>query len=459
VNSVPHIGHSFEFILGDSISKYFKYLKGKDVHFNVGLDEHGIKVYEKSNILEISPKEHIENLTKLWKEFCFKFEIEYDSFYKTSDYSHHENVKKIWNNFLKNGDIYKDLYQGKYCKGCESDKKDSELVDGKCTDHINIEIELVNEENYFFKLSKYKNILYDWINNHSEFIEPKSKIEELKNIIKTSSDISISRLKSKCPWGIEVPNDNEHIIYVWFDALLNYIFAAGYLTDNFKWDNIIQICGPDNLRFQALIFQAFLEAEGIKKTDKLLVHGTILDKNGQKISKSIGNVIDPIEQLNKYGLEPVRYYTIAGLNTYSNSSWDEEELKSIWNNQIVNEWGNLISRVLHLVDIKSANLENKDIDFLNQLKDFENDIDNLWCEFKVKDALKRTNELVKFANKYINYTKPWKIDNCDVVLSNLKSLLVLVNRLYLPVFGVKRHDEILAIIELGKKNILFSIID
>lgn len=457
MNSVPHIGHSFEFILGDAITKWLK-IHNTDVHFNVGLDEHGLKVWEKSKELGITPEEHIENLTKLWKEFCVKFNIEYDSFYKTSDKSHHEKVQVIWNKFLANGDIYKSTYKGKYCKGCESDKQDSELVNGRCPDHPTTELELVEEENYFFKLTKYKDILYKWVDENPNFLEPKSKIDELKNLIEGSKDISISRVKDKCPWGVSVPGDDNQVIYVWFDALLNYIFAAGYLSDEFKWGNVIQLCGPDNLRFQAVIFQSFLEAEGIKKTDKLLVHGTVLDKDGQKISKSVGNVVDPIEQLHKYGVDAVRYYTLIGLNTYDNSSWIEDDLKTLWNSQIVNDWGNLVSRVLHLIDIKCGG-KIKVVptrEFYDTINDYKVEISNLWNNFKVRDALLKTNELVKLGNKYINDVKPWVSENYDCELANLYLLLVTVNELYIPVFGTEKYREISTIIDSGKKQILFS---
>lgn len=454
MNSVPHIGHAFEFILGDAISKYLK--ASNKVHFNIGLDEHGLKVWSKSQELNISPEEHINNLTTLWKEFCEKFDIQYDSFYKTSDSTHHGKVKIIWQRFVDRGDIYKKSYSGNYCVGCESFKSDKELIDGKCQDHPTTEITIVNEENYFFKLSNYKEALSEWIESNPTFLEPKNKLDELRNLIDGSEDISISRLRKNCPWGVSVPNDDDQVIYVWFDALLNYIFAAGYLTDNFQWDNVIQLCGPDNLRFQAVIFQSFLLSEGIKNTDKLLVHGTILDKDGRKISKSLGNVVDPIEQLEKYGLEAVRYYAIAGLNTYSNSSWDEDDLVKLWNSHIVNEWGNLLSRVLHLIDIKcngSVTIE-ADKSFIDDLYKYKSEVTNLWDKFKVKDALNKTNDIVKYANKYLTDTKPWASDTYEVELANLKELLIVVNELYRPVLN--KSDIISEYIKQGKKQIIFN---
>ena len=453
MNSVPHIGHAFEFILADAISKFLK--TKTDVHFNVGLDEHGLKVWSKAKELGISPEQHIENLTKVWLDFCDKFQIKYDSFYKTSDKSHHDKVQIIWNRFVERGDIYKKHYSGTYCLGCESFKIEKDLVDGKCQDHPTTPLQLIEEENYFFKLTKYKETLLNWIDLNPDFLQPQYKIEELRNIINSSEDISVSRLKENCPWGVSVPNDSEQVIYVWFDALLNYIFAAGYLTEDFKWDRVIQICGPDNLRFQALIFQSFLESEGIKKSDKLLVHGTILDKDGKKISKSIGNVIDPFDQLQKWGLDAVKYYALAGLSTYSDSNWNEDELVRLYNNEICNDWGNLVARTLHLVDTKSIGPNFVPNDFIDNVDKLVSEVNDLWSQFKVREALQKTNEIVKIGNKYINDEKPWVNPNYNIILSNLYYLIKEVNKLYYPVFPDKCDETSIAILN-KKKVILFS---
>jgi methionyl-tRNA synthetase len=453
VNSVPHIGHAFEFILADAISKFLK--TKTDVHFNVGLDEHGLKVWSKAKELGISPEQHIENLTKVWLDFCDKFQIKYDSFYKTSDKSHHDKVQIIWNRFVERGDIYKKHYSGTYCLGCESFKIEKDLVDGKCEDHPTTPLQLIEEENYFFKLTKYKETLLNWIDLNPDFLQPQYKIEELRNIINSSEDISVSRLKENCPWGVSVPNDSDQVIYVWFDALLNYIFAAGYLTEDFKWDSVIQICGPDNLRFQALIFQSFLESEGIKKSDTLLVHGTILDKDGKKISKSIGNVIDPFDQLQKWGLDAVKYYALAGLSTYSDSNWNEEELVRLFNNELCNDWGNLVTRTLHLVDTKSIGSNLVTNDFIDNVDKLVSEVNNLWSQFKVREALQKTNDIVKIGNKYINDEKPWVNVNYNIILSNLYYLIKEVNKLYYPVFPDKCDETSNAILN-KKKVILFS---
>ena len=457
VNSNPHIGHAFEFILGDAIARHLR--TQSDVHFNIGLDEHGLKVWSKSQELGITPEDHIKNLTEVWLDFCKKFNINYNSFYKTSDKSHHEKSQKIWNNFLERGDIYKKSYTGKYCIGCESFKLDKELINGKCHDHPTTELQLIEEENYFFRLTKYRDSLLNWIESTPDFLQPQTKLEELKNLIINSEDISISRLKENCPWGVSVPNDYKQVIYCWFEALWNYPFSAGYLTDDFNWDNVIQLCGPDNLRFQALIFQSFLESEGIKKTDKLLVHGTILDKSGKKMSKTLGNVVDPFDQLDKYGLDAVRYYALAGLNTYSDSGWNETELINLFNSDICNDWGNLISRVLHLCDTKSVKIEIQNNPFKIEVDKRVEEVNQLWSDFKIKEALVKTNQIVKYANGYINDTQPWSKNHTpeesSQILNNLHYLISEVNKLYLPVFPGLYPTIVVALNEL-KKVIIFD---
>lgn len=375
----------------------------------------------------------MDKLSEQWKEFCELFSINYTSFYRTSTAEHGAKVQDIWKILELKGLIYKKPYVGKYCIGCESFKLDKELVAGKCPDHPTLELVNIEETNYFFKLSLFRETLLKWVSANPNFLLPADKTAELLNLLSASEDISISRTKEACPWGVEVPGDPNQTIYVWFDALLNYIIAAGY-PDNLVWENVVQICGPDNLRFQAIIFQAFLEALNIPHTTTLLVHGTILDSQGRKQSKTTGNVIDPIDQLNKYGLDAVRYYALAGLNTYSDSSWSEEQLIQCFNSDICNDWGNTVSRVLHLISTK-CNGEVLEVEeaFLTKLKADEAEVIKTWQEFQPKLALAKTNEIVKRASAYIDTEKPWKNANYHQVISNLYHLLVVVNNLYSPV--------------------------
>lgn len=451
----PHIGHLFEFLLTDSIVRFNKSCFGSEnVFFNTGLDQNGTKILQKANELNLPLDEFLSGVTKEWKLFCEKFHIGYDNFYETSAQEHTENVLKAWNHFVERDHIYEKEYTGKYCVGCESFKLDKDLIDGKCQDHPTTEIEEVSETNYFFNLSKYNFVLSKWINNCHPLI-PNNKYIELGNFINEYGEISVSRKRTSTSLGIDVPNRPDQVIYVWCDALLNYIFAADAWNN---WDNckIIQTCGPDNLRFQAQIFQCFLQSLNRKSSDKILVHGTILDKHGKKMSKTEGNVVDPIEQLEKYGLDAVRYYALAGLNTTDNSAWDEDKLIAQFNAEMCNDWGNLVSRVLHLVDIKlNGNTNTPTNEFKGIVDNLEYEVKTLWEEFKIKEALQKTNEIVKFANKYANDEKPWNSETFEKSLSNLYYLLEVVSKLYSFVFPHK--DGIMKqALQDKKKVILFA---
>lgn len=465
----PHIGHCFEFILGDALSRYYKAKLGeKSVLFNVGLDEHGLKVQQAAEKSGHSPMAYLSDWIKVWIPFCEAFHIKFDDFYRTSSPTHGENVQKFWKKAVERGDIYKKKYKGLYCVGCESFKVDADLEYGKCPDHSNLELQPTEEENYFFRLSKYKNDLLSWIKLNPEFLVPANKLTELTNIIEAIEDISVSRNKSVVSWAVPVPGDETQTIYVWQDALLNYVFSAGYDPEcdaysleefnNDKWDGALQLCGPDNLRFQAVIFQGLLKSAGIKQTHRLLVHGTILDSNGKKMSKTVGNVIDPKDQKDKYGIDAVRYYALAGLNLCENSKWDESRLVEIYNSHLADDYGNLLARTLHLVDLKNINI---DYD-LRRIEHYSIDekidaIRLLWEELRINEAIEKTNELVKEGNKKINDEKPWENDDNDsrYCLIELHYLLSEVSNLYYPVIPAKSEEAKKALQE-NKKVILFK---
>jgi methionyl-tRNA synthetase len=457
INSSPHVGHLFEFVIGDAISRYLRCKNGHDsVIFNTGLDEHGLKIWQKSQELGIPIEKYIDEYRNSWIRFCELFKISYNIFYNTATNSHKEFVQKFWNINLKNGDIYKKSYNGRYCVGCESFKLDKDLVNNSCIEHSNLEIQEVSEENYFFKSSKYKSILREWINNGSNFLSPSWRLDEINNLLDTFGDISISRLKKNVPWGISVPNDDDHVIYVWYDALLSYLSSAGYFTDEFKWGNVLQICGPDNIKHQSIIFQTFLESQDIEKTNRLLVHGTILDKDGRKMSKTVGNVIDPIDQLNKYGLNAIRYYTLAGLSTTGNAAWSEDDLVNLYNSHLCDEWGNLVSRVIHLCNLKDIkileNACNADAKFL--IGEKVESIHKLWESLNIKEALTETNAIVKWVNGYLNDTKPW-IDGNIEVLNTAYWIISEVNKLYHPILP-ETSSDIDFCLENREKRIYFE---
>lgn len=444
VNSAPHMGHAFEFIFADVIARKLRFNKDTEIVFNVGLDEHGLKVWEKANELGLSPEQHIENMTEGWLDFCEKFRISYDIFYKTSSREHHKRVKTVWNRMLYDELLYKGLYKGLYCKGCEAMKTSKDLVNGRCVDHdAEGFISEIEEELWFFKLSQFKDAIRRYFDDNQNFLTPISKRTELYNLLENAQDIPVSRIREECPWGVDVPGDPDQVIYVWFDALLNYVFAAGFLTPNFKWENVIQICGPDNLRFQAIIFQSFLVALGIPFSNRLLVHGTILDGDGKKMSKSIGNTVDPMEQLEKYGVDAVRYYSVACISNYHNAAWKEDDLINRFNSDICDDFGNLVARVTHLMEKnKPATWQGfykvEDVpDFAQKVNDMFIDYAESWKTFDINIAFNKLNQIVKFANSYINDKKPWLYkEEKDVwpILTCLGYLISVVTEEYKIVF-------------------------
>lgn len=467
-NSNPHIGHSFEFIIGDALSRYYKNKLGHDnVFFNIGLDEHGLKIQQASEKEGIHTQLFLNNLEQQWKGFCTYFDIKYDNFYRTSSLVHNKKVQIVWKKQKSEGNIYKKFYRGAYCVGCESFKLEKDLIDGRCPDHASIELQDISEENYFFKLEKFKEHLQKWRREKSDFLFPEKKNSELDNFIENLQDISVSRNKVVVHWAVPVPDDETQSIYVWFDALLNYVFSVGYDwdLDRFQefWQEgkVIQICGPDNLKFQAVIFQAILAALEIKNTDHLLVHGTILDKDGKKMSKTVGNVIDPIEQVRKYGIDAVRYYSLAGLSTFENSNWDENQLISLYNSHLADNFGNLLARVLHLIDIKGIDVDYSLVETDKRSVLLDYDIENsirplLEKDFNFHEYCNAINSCVKSGNIYINEEKPWEDKpGAECVLIELHYLLTRLADLYEPIIP-NAIKEVKRALKENKKVIIFK---
>lgn len=445
VNADPHIGHTLEFIHADILARYYRKKNGKDsVFFNVGTDEHGLKIYQKAEDNKKTAQEYVDFYAGRWQEFCELFSISYDSFYRTSDKKHHKLAQKFWEKSSQNGDIYKKKYEGLYCVGCEEFKTEKDLVDGLCPLH-NTKPITISEENYFFKLSKYKDTLLKWLDENGEDIKPEHKITELRNWIKNMEDISISRVKEKLPWGIEVPGDPEQVMYVWFDALTNYtnVFFDEDFDDKTKfekWWPGIQFFGPDNLRFQCAIWQSMLLSAGFAHSAKLLCHGMVLAEDGTKMSKSIGNGISPFDQHEKFGTEAVRFYLGAGLPTYSDSPYKELDLINLYNSHLANNFGNLLNRVIHLA-IKSGskinNSESVESEFKINVDGFSQRYSELMEGFEIQSALQIANELSSFGNEYITVEKPWEIkedqNRVEMILNNLSYLLSVLIDLYEPV--------------------------
>jgi methionyl-tRNA synthetase len=443
VNAEPHIGHALEFVQADTISRYFKIKLGSEnVFFNVGTDEHGQKIFRKAKEEGLEIQDFVDKYSQRFKDFCKLFLVEYDSFYRTSRKEHHKAAQEFWKKCQDNGDIYKKRYSGRYCVGCERFITEKELVDGKCPDH-GTEPEFRDEENYFFKLSGYRDHLLNWLENNPDILKPVSKLEELKSIISEAEDISISRLRENLPWGIEVPNDSEQVFYVWFDALTNYAIAVGFGSDEKRlneWWPGIQLFGPDNLRFQGCIWQSMLASAGLSQTAKLLEHGMVLGSDGRKMSKTLGNVISPFDQEEKYGAEVVRFYLLSGISTYSDSPYKEEDLVNMYNSRLANNFGNLLNRVIHLSNTKEVNINRYDDveeDFKTKVDSLKDEAESLYDQYEIALASEKVDMLADFGNKYITEKEPWNKnltkEEVEKILNNLSYLLNIVISLYTPI--------------------------
>lgn len=447
-NGYPHIGHLFEIVLADIIARS-KRKRGYKVFFNTGLDEHGKKIIRAAGK---EPLEEYQNyIQSNWSSALSSWNISNNSFYKTSSEDHKEQVLKFWKKLEQDGFLTLKKYEGLYCSGCESFKKSSDLVDDKCPDHPNLDLEKVSEENYFFSFADVKDEVKNFV-EHKLDLKPTSLKKELLNIIDNTDELSVSRKHDDNSNLIVSPNPDQDI-YVWLDALLNYIFSIGYYNDTDKFfdywvdGEVIQICGPDNLKFQGAIWQSILRTQKIPFIDRLLVHGTIKDKDGKKISKTLGNYIHPQNEIQKYGIDAVRYYIAAGLPTYKNACWDSNDIKKLYNTHLVNGFGNLSRRVTTLIEKYDLQriLAFDDDDFSQNISDdIKKDIGALYTEalnaydnFEINKATESIHNIVDYGNRYFTEKEPWSKDLDDKqrsqVLVDVWYIVVLAVHLYSPI--------------------------
>jgi len=360
VNAEPHIGFALEIIQADVIARYQANL-GKEIFFNTGTDEHGLKIYQGAEKEGKDPKTYCDSFAEKNKDLKKALNLSYNNFIRTTDEHHIKSAQAFWLKCFENGDIYKKNYKVKYCVGCELEKTDSELVNNKCPIHPNRDIEIIEEENYFFKYSKYQQPLLDFYEKNPNFVVPESKYNEIKEFTKRGlEDFSISRLKEKMPWGVEVPNDDKHVMYVWFDALENYISCLGWPENLEKFNDFwpgLQVAGKDNLRQQSSMWQAMLMSANLPNSKQIFIHG-FLTSNGQKISKSLGNVVNPIELVNKYGsasspqvgTDSVRYYLLREIPSAEDGDFTIEKFEARYNSDLAGGIGNLVARVVTMAN-------------------------------------------------------------------------------------------------------------
>ncbi|MHB1769527.1 MAG: methionine--tRNA ligase [Minisyncoccota bacterium] len=350
VNARPHLGHALEFVEADFLARALR-ARGEEVFFNIGTDEHGAKIARKAEEEGRDPQAYVDDSAARFKSFADHFDISYDSFLRTTDPAHMRAAQEFWKRCAAAGDIYKAAYEVKYCVGCELEKTDSELVNGRCPLHMTLEIEIREEENYYFRFSKYRDALLARYAAPPDFVVPEGRRREMTVFAQSGfKDFSISRPREKMSWGVPVPGDTEHVMYVWFDALVNYLSAIGWPADEqrfLKWWPAVQCAGKDNLRQQAAMWQAMLLSAGLPMSKQIFIHGFITS-GGQKMSKTLGNVIDPLLVAERYGVEAVRYVLLRHTSPFEDSDLTEDAIHEYYTAHLSNGLGNLVARVMKL---------------------------------------------------------------------------------------------------------------
>lgn len=462
-----HIGHCYTTIAADAIAR-FKRLLGYDVFFQTGTDEHGAKIAQKAAETGVTPKEYVDKIIENAKDLWQSLDISYDYFIRTTDESHKKRVQAIFKQLYNQGDIYKGKYKGLYCVPCESFWTETQLIDGKCPD-CGREVKEVTEEAYFFKLSKYQDKLLDLYEKNSNFILPISRKNELvNNFIKPGlEDLCVSRTSVK--WGIPVDFDPKHVIYVWIDALSNYITSLGYPNKDselFKkyWPADIHLVGKEITRFHAIIWPALLMALGIDTPKQVFGHGWLVI-NGGKISKSLGNYKDPREYISSYGIDAVRYFVLREVPFGADGTFSEEALINRTNADLVNNLGNLVNRTVSMAHkYFNGKIENKKIseNYDNELKEVVNNLDKVLIEkmdgLKINEALDELFEIFRKCNKYIDESTPWvlakeedKKDRLETVLYNLLES-IRVATVYLQAYLPDTASKIFKTLNTDKKD-------
>lgn len=407
VNAKPHVGHALEFVQADVIARYHR-LKGDKTLLLSGGDENAIKNVQAAEEVKIPVQEFIDKNSQLFFDLSQKLNVHFDVFQKGSSLQHHQSSQKLWKLCQQNGDIYQKQYSGLYCVGCELFYEREELnAQGECVEHPGKKLEQVSETNYFFKLSKYQNVIQELIESDSIKIIPlERKNEALSFVNQGLKDISISRSSARAKnWGVNVPGDSLQKMYVWFDALNIYQSGVGFGWDEGKyrkwWPPDVHLIGKGILRFHAIYWPAFLLSAKLKLPKSILVHG-YFTVDGQKMSKTIGNVIDPVEMIEKYGVDALRYYFVREIPSTSDGDFSERRLIEIYNADLANGLGNLVARIAKLCEtnnIKAPNLPTE----------FDPKLEQPLLEFKLHECIVHLWSEIAEADKIINEKKPWEL--------------------------------------------------
>nr|WP_243694469.1 methionine--tRNA ligase [Aquifex aeolicus] len=457
VNDVPHLGHAYTTIAADTIARYYR-LRDYDVFFLTGTDEHGLKIQKKAEELGISPKELVDRNAERFKKLWEFLKIEYTKFIRTTDPYHVKFVQKVFEECYKRGDIYLGEYEGWYCVGCEEFKSEAELAeDHTCPIHQK-KCEYIKEPSYFFRLSKYQDKLLELYEKNPEFIQPDYRRNEIISFVKQGlKDLSVTRPRSRVKWGIPVPFDPEHTIYVWFDALFNYISALEDKVEIY-WPADLHLVGKDILRFHTVYWPAFLMSLGYELPKKVFAHGwwTV---EGKKMSKTLGNVVDPYEVVQEYGLDEVRYFLLREVPFGQDGDFSKKAILNRINGELANEIGNLYSRVVNMAhkflggEVSGARDEEYAKIAQESIKNYENYMEKVNFYKAIEEILKFTSYL----NKYVDEKQPWALNKerkkeelQKVLYALVDGLFVLTHLLY-PITPNKMKE---ALQMLGEKEFL-----
>lgn len=443
VNDVPHIGHAYTTIIADTIARYAR-LKGIDTFFLTGTDEHGQKIEEAAKKRGKTPKEYADEINAKFKELWDEFEISYDKFIRTTDPEHVKGVQKAFLTMYKNGDIYKDYYEGHYCVGCESFVAPSQLVNDELCPDCGRPTRIIKEESYFFRLSKYQDKILEWLKTKKPIL-PEAKANEIIRFVEDGlKDLSITRTSFE--WGIKLPkeiNDPKHVIYVWLDALFNYLTALGYGSEDESmikkyWPAKLHIVGKDILKFHAVYWPAFLMSIGYELPKKIAAHGW-WTRDGEKMSKSKGNVINPKEVADAYGIENFRYFMLREVPFGADGDFSEKALIDRINNDLGNDLGNLLNRIIGMAyKYFDGKITSKDVGKyfskeLNEARDIVKDLEKtyLW-KMQIHKFLEELWKVLSIGNKAIDTYKPWELmkngetEKAAALLGLIANLLAIV---------------------------------
>lgn len=420
MNAGPHAGHALEIIQTDALARMWRFL-GYEVIFQTGSDDHGMKIRNASKQAGLEVHDFVNQNTQLFKSLYNKLGISYDVFQQTSSKElHYPWAQLMRKKLVEAGDLYKKSYKGLYCEGCEALKLEKDLIDGKCPDHPNKDLQEIEEENYFFKLSKYKDQVAQLIKDGVYQIEPEIRKNEILAFLEKAEDVSFSRQKAKMPWGIPVPWDEEHVMYVWCDALTNYLTGQGFGRNDQReaiWPADVHVIGKDILRFHAAFWPAMLISAKLPLPKTLLAHGH-LTLNGAKMSKSTGNVLDPEAVIEQYGRDPFVFNLLYDVSLNADGDFSMERLANVYNSMLIGAWGNLVNRVVSLCGkygintwkadpelLKSRNESDEDLNFDTFLQKIEA---RYLKTFDLQGYLQDWYRIVQKANEFITKAEPWK---------------------------------------------------